>query len=76
MIKDYPSEVLQDIVIIQQACLMWFKVHQSELDCNAMQDKLNALVSEFEAKYNTSYDEIVSDVINLKELERYLNDSK
>ena len=76
MIKDYPSEVLQDIVIIQQACLMWFKAHQSELDCNAMQDKLNALVSEFEAKYNTSYDEIVSDVINLKELEGYLNASE
>ena len=76
MIKDYPSEVLQDIVIIQQACLMWFKVRQSGLDCNAMQDKLNALISEFETKYNTSYDSIVADVINLKELEEYLNASE
>ena len=76
MIKDYTADLLQDIVIIQQACLMWFKEHQSKLDCNTMQDKLNALVSEFETKYNTSYDEVVADIINLKELEGYLNDRK
>ena len=76
MIKDYTTDLLQDIVIIQQACLIWFKAHQSKLDCYAMQDKLNALISEFETKYNTSYDEIVADVINLKELEGYLNASK
>lgn len=76
MIKDYTADLLQDIVIIQQVCLMWFKEQQSKLDCNDMQDKLNALVSEFETKYNTSYDEVVADVINLKELEGYLNDGK